>query len=662
MSNGIAHNNLNDISKIYLDTISDINKKEQADDVKRWQKEETECKKESPFKKKKNKDLPFTDDVSETKYQREDAQSDALAQMMGDGGDPQDDAIKQIVRAEKKAAKKKKVKKESFSNWRTDLREITSDAEAVAIDNQPEIKEKKVKNKIKINPEFKEAVKEMGGELLEVTEVGDDKDDEKASQKEKKLKLRLLRLKMMATKQNVDSTIVTHYEPEIEDAVEYFYEQGINEEGLQAIIEDVGIDDFIKFVFDDEEGFLAEERDARKMNVRTLKATKKKAEEIKANKKDVVARGTPKDTLARARAERSIKKPKLAKPSAPKKPEAPKKPAPAKKPAPSKKVATVAPVAKVKPVAKKPVAKKVVKAVAKVKKTQPKKEVSKSGLRDKIRSAVKAGVKRHKKAVQPARVFAKGAVRGAKDTVKFAGKVKKVLTGEENTMTSVLKRLRQDRLDEVQVTRLGDAQQKAMQDAVLKRKEELKKKEKEKVKEEVIDERLGGKGTSRKAGAAKIHPTSGDWEDSDRGAGNKSARRAGKKVEKKSPTYLAHVHNKKVKKEEVYWSSEALDQLDELNRYEKEKGKSTGSASYRSGVNTPRKGTLTKKGGSSDKIVHFGKGLVRGAEGRPTGQTRKSYDARGKETDRREPPSRTMERIRSMRRRADAAMRDTSGT
>ena len=46
------------------------------------------------------------------------------------------------------------------------------------------------------------------------------------------------------------------------------------------------------------------------MNVRTLKATKKKAEEIKASKKDVVARGTPSDTLARARAERSIKKPK----------------------------------------------------------------------------------------------------------------------------------------------------------------------------------------------------------------------------------------------------------------------------------------------------------------------------------------------------------------
>ena len=39
MSNGIAHNNLNDISKIYLDTISDINKKDQDADVERWQNE-----------------------------------------------------------------------------------------------------------------------------------------------------------------------------------------------------------------------------------------------------------------------------------------------------------------------------------------------------------------------------------------------------------------------------------------------------------------------------------------------------------------------------------------------------------------------------------------------------------------------------------------------
>ena len=64
---------------------------------------------------------------------------------------------------------------------------------------------------------------------------------------------------------------------------------------------------------------------------------------------------------------------------------------------------------------------------------------------------------------------------------------------------------------------------------------------------EVLDERLGGKGYSRKAAASSVYPGkkgTGDWEDSDRGAGNKAARRAGKKVEKKSPTYRAHVLNK----------------------------------------------------------------------------------------------------------------------
>ena len=54
---------------------------------------------------------------------------------------------------------------------------------------------------------------------------------------------------------------------------------------------------------------------------------------------------------------------------------------------------------------------------------------------------------------------------------------------------------------------------------------------------------------------------SGDWEDSDRGAGNKAKKRAGGKVEKKSPTYLAHVHNK----EEI--DPTVQNALDELNRY-----------------------------------------------------------------------------------------------
>ena len=69
---------------------------------------------------------------------------------------------------------------------------------------------------------------------------------------------------------------------------------------------------------------------------------------------------------------------------------------------------------------------------------------------------------------------------------------------------------------------------------------------------EQIDERLGGKGYSKKAAASSVYPGkkgTGDWEDSDRGEGNKAKRRAGEKVKAKSPTYIAWVKNKKLKEE-----------------------------------------------------------------------------------------------------------------
>ena len=71
---------------------------------------------------------------------------------------------------------------------------------------------------------------------------------------------------------------------------------------------------------------------------------------------------------------------------------------------------------------------------------------------------------------------------------------------------------------------------------------------------EQIDERLGGKGYSRQAAASSVYPGkkgTGDWEDSDRGEGNKVKRRAGEKVKAKSPTYLAWVKNKKLKEDKV---------------------------------------------------------------------------------------------------------------
>ena len=58
------------------------------------------------------------------------------------------------------------VRTESFSNWRQDLSEVMTDDEA-----EKEIKEKKVENKIKINPKLGEALEEIGATLIEMVEI-----------------------------------------------------------------------------------------------------------------------------------------------------------------------------------------------------------------------------------------------------------------------------------------------------------------------------------------------------------------------------------------------------------------------------------------------------------------------------------------------------------
>ena len=53
--------------------------------------------------------------------------------------------------------------------------------------------------------------------------------------------------------------------------VDYFYAEGINEEGIDLIIEEVGLDDFVDFVDDSAELLNEEKERARKMNQRTLR-------------------------------------------------------------------------------------------------------------------------------------------------------------------------------------------------------------------------------------------------------------------------------------------------------------------------------------------------------------------------------------------------------
>ena len=53
---------------------------------------------------------------------------------------------------------------------------------------------------------------------------------------------------------------------------------------------------------------------------------------------------------------------------------------------------------------------------------------------------------------------------------------------------------------------------------------------------------------------------------------------------------------------------------------------------------------------------------IRPLQGKPEGQKRRDYDARHKHMDRKESPKATVTKGREQKARADAAMRDTTGT
>ena len=195
MANGISKNPLTDISKVYLDQIAEGSLKSLE----------------------KASVLAMSDDPKDQDKAREIKTRFDYQSLM-----------------KQKKAKKGKVM-EARSDWRHDLREIivTPDKDP----KEPQIKEKKIKNKIEINPSFKEAVEEIGGELLTVEEVDNMADDQKKEQqkkKEKMLKKRMLMMKLRAVQQTGGEDVVAGYEPE-GDMVEAKYEAGASTYGKASI-------------------------------------------------------------------------------------------------------------------------------------------------------------------------------------------------------------------------------------------------------------------------------------------------------------------------------------------------------------------------------------------------------------------------------------------
>ena len=99
-------------------------------------------------------------------------------------------------------------------------------------------------------------------------------------------------------------------------------------------------------------------------------------------------------------------------------------------------------------------------------------------------------------------------------------------------------------------------------------------------------------------------------------------------------------------------------EISELNRYGKETGKATGSINKRAG-------TPVKSGGSTDdKALTFVRNMIRKETGKPSGQQKKVKGEKGRSQpgDRKFSPADTIAKVRQSKKDADSAMRDTRGT
>jgi hypothetical protein len=201
-------NYLNDISELY-NQVAESSHLET--DMKKRAEENEKARKEM-VKTKSHKDMvdtarkKFDEDVDQDSDGDNDFADVRIARMIASGV-PKEVAIQ---KTRNKSYNKKSKIKEGFSNWRQDLSEVVKD-----IEDTKKIKEKKINNKIKINPTMREAVEDLGGTLIEMVELNEE-----------------------VLQETVDISS------------EYFYLEGLNEDGVDILIEELGIEEFANFVFE----------------------------------------------------------------------------------------------------------------------------------------------------------------------------------------------------------------------------------------------------------------------------------------------------------------------------------------------------------------------------------------------------------------------------
>lgn len=201
----MSNNILNDISKVYLETIVESSHLE------------TDMKKRREANEKAIKDMKKTAAYKSMAATAAKKFDEALDPVGKEDSDIDNDG-KKNTKSDKYLTNRRKVRssiiqKEGFSDWREDLKEIIN----VEKDSK-KITGKNVNNnsKIVINPKLDlgESIENIGGQLIEIEEINED-----------------------------------YLYETVDIATEYFFNQGLNEEGLDIVIEELGLEKFTDFVF-----------------------------------------------------------------------------------------------------------------------------------------------------------------------------------------------------------------------------------------------------------------------------------------------------------------------------------------------------------------------------------------------------------------------------
>jgi len=312
-----------------------------------------------------------------------------------------------------------------FSDWRSELTETLGEGILIEIEKKKSLKNNSEKitdgpvdnsSIIKINPDFKEGIECLGGTIVEFTEVSEGEDREKPTPQQRLNrdagKIAAKKLKQRDHEKHVNFLPYDEHE-EVQwvanTAAEYFVEEGLNEDGIEILIEELGLESFVEYVYELSEEVLTEAR-AGGVRVEPVTKTGKSVGSLRGGARTSAIKRLRKEKQARRDSESGSSKPS------------------------GMTAALKSQSARAK-------------AVDTAKKQQPKKR----GLLDRVGDAVVKGIERHNKAMATAKKLSNetgktlkkagkvaGAVaKGAGEGVKMAGNAAKVahkVATEENDM------------------------------------------------------------------------------------------------------------------------------------------------------------------------------------------------------------------------------------